>query len=459
MDSRKKNDSPDEGTELNKFHILLVDDEPNILKTLSRILDRKGYSTLQAGNGEEALRLLEDNPCDMVISDLKMPRMDGITLLGRIKEEYNSLPVVLMTGFGTVQTAVETMKLGACEYLLKPCMPDELLTIIERQRELANLRTEVAHLRSEVQHARRFDRIIGKSSAMREVYRLIVAVSRNDCNVVIQGESGTGKELVARAIHNEGKGKKSPFVVINCGALSETLLESQLFGHKKGSFTGAVSDFPGLFRTAEGGTLFLDEITETTTSFQTKLLRAIQEKEFVPVGGVKPLSVDTRILAATNKNLEEQVEEGKFREDLYYRLNVVTIHLPPLRERREDIPLLVQYFNEMYSEIYHIEPKEISPAAMRDLTNYPWRGNVRELQNAIERAFALSENQILKPSNFKAANTRGDEDEEAFLSLDEMEKRHILMAMERSGGKKVLAAKLLGIERKQLYRKLSRYGY
>jgi DNA-binding NtrC family response regulator len=444
--------------------ILLVEDEANMVRTLTKILERKGYSVDAAGTGEEALQRLGEQSYDLVITDLNMPVMDGMQLLREMQARQIHPATIVLTGHGTIQTAVEAMKLGAGDYLIKPCHPDELLLVAARLLEVRALRREVKQLKRELRRFDRFGEIIGTSPAMQAIYRVIDAVSQNKSNVLISGENGTGKELVARTIHNKGPLAVRPFLAINCGALSETLLESQLFGHRKGSFTGAIADHEGVFQAAAGGTLFLDEISEIPLPLQVKFLRAIQEKEVTPLGSTRPVQLDVRIIAATNRDLDDALKEGTFRTDLYYRLNVVPIHLPPLRERREDIPLLVERFIQDFSGVYGVEPKHVTDGARQKIMAYAWPGNIRELQNAIERAFALSSEPEITEQNLPPAVRRlGEPDAmaDAFtepLPFDELERRNILAALHRSGGNKNEAARMLRIDRQRLYRKMEKYG-
>lgn len=443
---------------------LLVEDEANMVRTLTKILERKGYAVDAAATGEEALQKLAGTQYDLLITDLNMPVMDGMQLLRAMKERELTAATIVLTGHGTIQSAVEAMKLGAGDYLIKPCHPDELLMVAERLLEIRRLRREVHYLRQRLGKVDRFGEIIGKSQSMQAVYRTIEAVSQNKSNILLSGENGTGKELVARTIHSKGPLARQPFLAINCGALSETLLESQLFGHRKGAFTSAVEDHEGVFQAAEGGTLFLDEITDIPLPLQVKFLRAIQEKEVTPLGSTRPIQVDVRIIAATNRDIEAAVRDGAFRTDLFYRLNVVPIHLPPLRDRRADIPLLVEHFIHEFSHVYGVEPKRVTAEAMERIVDYGWPGNIRELQNAIERAFALSAEPEITPKDLPPAVVRGGEpvaDAEAVaapLPLAEVEKRNILAALQCSGGNKNEAARLLGIDRQRLYRKIEKYG-
>jgi DNA-binding NtrC family response regulator len=444
--------------------ILLVEDEVNMVRTLAKILERKGYSVDAAATGEEALTHLGRSSYDLVITDLNMPVMDGMQLLRTMKERQLHPATIVLTGHGTIQSAVEAMKLGAGDYLIKPCHPDELLIVAARLLEVRQLRQEVTQLRKQLRRYDRFGEIIGTSPRMQEIYQVIDAVSQNKSNVLLSGENGTGKELVARTIHAKGPLAAKSFLAINCGALSETLLESQLFGHRKGSFTGAIEDREGVFQAADGGTLFLDEISEIPLPLQVKFLRAIQEKEVTPVGATRPIRVDVRIIAATNRDIDEAVRNGSFRTDLFYRLNVVPIHMPPLRERRQDVALLVEHFVQEFSREYGVEPKHVSPEAMQQIIAYDWPGNIRELQNAIERAFALSAEPEITLQNLPPAVLRGSASRPAAASftealrLEDVEKRSIAAALERSGGNKNEAARLLGIDRQRLYRKIEKYG-
>lgn len=435
-----------------------------MVRTLAKILERKGYSVDTAANGELALQRLSEQPADVVITDLNMPVMDGMTLL-RMMHERNLTPTtIVLTGHGTIQSAVDAMKLGAADYLIKPCHPDELLIVVERQLETRQLRREVTQLKQQLRKYDRFGEIVGKSRPMQDIYATIDAVSRNKSNVLLFGENGTGKELVARTIHAKSSLASQPFLAVNCGALAETLLESQLFGHRKGAFTGAVEDHDGVFVAADGGTLFLDEIAEIPLPLQVKFLRAIQEKEVTPLGSTKAVRVDVRIIAATNRNLEMAMAEGSFRSDLYYRLNVVPIHLPPLRERRDDIGPLITHFIAEFSRAYGVEPKRVTPEATQRLLDYRWPGNIRELQNVIERAFALSPapeitERDLPPALFTAGNcTPAIEGLAEPIPFEDLERLNILAALRKSGGNKNQAARLLHIDRQRLYRKLGKYG-
>ncbi|HYD50268.1 MAG TPA: sigma-54 dependent transcriptional regulator, partial [Terriglobales bacterium] len=403
---------------------------------------------------------------DLVITDLNMPGMDGMQLLRSMHERELRPATIVLTGHGTIQSAVEAMRLGAGDYLIKPCDPEELLIVANRLLEMNRLRTQVTQLRRDLSRYDRFGEIVGRSPSMQEIYQVIDAVSQNKSNILITGENGTGKELIARTIHNRGPLASKPFLAINCGALSETLLESQLFGHRKGAFTGAIEDHEGVFQAASGGTLFLDEVGEIPVALQVKFLRAIQEREVTPLGSTKPVPVAVRLIAATNRDLERATAEGMFRSDLFYRLNVVPIHLPPLRQRREDIVPLVEHFIGEFSRLYGVEPRRVTPEAMERLVQYAWPGNIRELQNAIERAFALSADPQIGLSDLPAAISRrpgdalgsGGQAPGEPLPLEEIERRNIAAALKHAGGNKNEAARILGIDRQRLYRKLQKYG-
>ncbi|MBI3357112.1 MAG: sigma-54-dependent Fis family transcriptional regulator, partial [Nitrospirae bacterium] len=414
------------------------------------------------GSGPEALKALGEEDYAVVITDLRMKGMQGLELLTEIKRSYSDINVILMTAFGSVETAVEAMKHGASDYLTKPVKKDELVRVVERVIREAALRREVSRLRKEVHKEYSFHQILGKSKAIQAVFDLIRRVADSPTNVLITGESGTGKELVAKAIHYNSDRKEAPFIPVNCAAIPEQLLESELFGHMRGAFTDAKMDKRGLFEEAQKGTLFLDEISELPLMLQAKILRAIQEKEIRRVGATKPISVDVRIIAATNLNLTEEVKNKRFREDLYYRLNVIELKLPPLRERCEDIPLLVEAFLKKCGDARRKEIKGVSEAALAMLMDYGWPGNVRELENVIERAVTLSHGEKISPDDLPPAvqGARGDrrvldEAAEKSLPLHEIEKEHIKKILEKTGGNKYQAAHALGIDRKTLYRKLA----
>jgi DNA-binding NtrC family response regulator len=442
--------------------VLIVDDDADMRELAYDMLKDRGHQVTMAGSGEEALKRLTEKDYAVVLTDLRMKGMQGLELLTQIKRDHSDINVILMTAFGSVETAVEAMKHGASDYLTKPVKKDELIRVVERVIREAALRREVSRLRREVRKEYSFYQILGKSKSIQAVFDLIRRVADSPTNVLITGESGTGKELVAKAIHYNSDRKDAPFIPVNCAAIPEQLLESELFGHMRGAFTDAKMDKRGLFEEAQKGTLFLDEISELPLMLQAKILRAIQEKEIRRVGATKPISVDVRIIAATNLNLGEEVKSRRFREDLYYRLNVIELKLPPLRERREDIPLLVEAFLRKCGEVRGKEVKGVGEGALAMLMDYAWPGNVRELENVIERAVTLSRGDKISPDDLPAAvqGARGDrrvldEAAERTLPLHELEKEYIKKVLEKTGGNKYQAAHALGIDRKTLYRKLA----
>jgi DNA-binding NtrC family response regulator len=445
--------------------ILLVEDEVNMARTLAKNLERAGHTVSHAANGEAALGVLANESFDVILTDLKMPVLDGMGLLRALHERSIGTAVIVLTGYGTIESAVEAMKLGAADYLIKDARPQEVLLTIERTLKLQALERENARLRTEIG---RFEGgigdLVGTSDTMQAVYRLVDAVSQTKSTVLVSGESGTGKELVARTIHRRSPVAAAPFVAINCAGLSETLLDSQLFGHRRGAFTGAVADHDGVFRAAAGGTLLLDEVAEIPMSLQAKFLRAIQEREVTPLGSTRPIAVDVRLIAAANRDMDAEVRAGRFRADLFYRLNVVHIEVPPLRARRGDIPLLVEHFLGLYSERYRVAPKRMAPDALARVTNYDWPGNVRELQNAIERAFALSASDVITEAELppivagRATRFPTERSDGSLPTLAEAEARLVAAALAESAGNKNEAARRLGIDRQRLYRKISKYG-
>jgi DNA-binding NtrC family response regulator len=444
--------------------ILLVEDETNMARTLAKNLERAGYAVVHAPHGEAALAVLAEDAIDVVLTDLRMPVLDGMGLLRAIHDRGIATTVIVLTGYGTIESAVEAMKLGAADYLIKDARPQEVLLTIERALRVDALQRENARLRTEIGRLQSVGELVGASDAMQVVYRLIDAVSQNRTTILLTGESGTGKELVARTIHSRGPLADAPFIALNCAGLSETLLDSQLFGHRRGSFTGAVGDHDGVFRAASGGTLLLDEVAEIPLSLQAKFLRAIQEREVTPLGSTRAVPVDVRLIAATNRDMDAEVRAGRFRADLFYRLNVVHIEVPPLRARRDDIPLLVDHFLVQYSRRYRVAPKRITPDALARLAAYDWPGNVRELQNAIERAFALSagdaitEAELPPPTTGQARRFPVERADGGLPTLAEAEARLIAAALTESHGNKNEAARRLGIDRQRLYRKIAKYG-
>jgi DNA-binding NtrC family response regulator len=442
--------------------ILVVDDEPNMQGLFKKVLGKEGYDVVTVFSGEEAVKKLETEWFDLLISDLKMPGMNGLDLLKKVKHLTPTLPCIMLTAHGTIDSAVAAMKEGANDYLTKPVNIDEIKLVVRKVLENYRLVREVEHLRGKMGLESGSRTIIGRSKPMKDLYRLLERVANSHTTILIYGESGTGKELVARSIHQQSPRRDRPFVTIDCGTLPETLLESELFGHVRGSFTGAVGNKKGLFEEAHGGTLLLDEIGDTTPAFQSKLLRVLQESEIRPVGGNKTIKVDVRVIAATNKDLKKSVEEKTFREDLYYRLAVVPVVIPPLRHRREDIPLLIDHFLKKNCERDHLERKRISPKAMRLLAEAPWPGNVRELENVIERAILLSPGPEITPEALfidPANEESRDPLHQVIRTTTEIvEKEKIAEATQRAQGNRSRAAKLLGISRATLYNKLKRYN-
>ena len=441
--------------------ILIVEDEELMRELLSKILEGENYRIFQAASGEEALKLLQDQAIDLVLTDLRMKGMNGLELLTEVRALDAEIVVIVMTAYASVETAVEAMRKGAYDYITKPFINDEIRVMLRRALNQRHLSRENRHLKRELRERYRFENIVGNSEAMEKVYRLIEKVSAISSNVLVFGETGTGKELVARAIHYNSERAERPFVAVNCGALTESLLESELFGHVKGAFTGAIANREGFFRKADKGTLFLDELSEISLGLQVKLLRAIQEREVIPVGGREPLKFDVRLIAATNKNLEDEVKKGTFREDLFYRVNVITIPLPPLRERQEDIPLLVNHFLQKYAPRLGKPSVKIAREAMQVLVNYDWPGNVRELENMVERTVALCEGDTIETTDLPEKLTRvriaiRDLDEYE-RTLDALEEEHIKKVLQKVSGDKVKAAQILGINLSTLYRKLARY--
>jgi two-component system response regulator PilR (NtrC family) len=435
-------------------HVLIVDDEPSLVDFLAVLCASEGLEVATALSVAEARERLAETPPDLVLCDMMMPDGNGLDLLREIKQSGASASVVLMTAYTSTKSAIEAMKLGAYDYVPKPFDVDELKVVIQRALEKSRLFEENVWLRKELEQRYGFGNIIGRSARMQAIFSLIERVARTTSTVMIQGESGTGKELIARAIHFSSPRAGQRFLSINCGAMPEPLLESELFGHERGAFTGAVKEKKGLFHEADHGTLFLDEISEMSLTMQVKLLRALQDKVVRRVGGTTEETVDVRIIAATNQNLEEMIAAGEFREDLYYRINVIPIQLPPLRERREDIPLLVSYFLQKYSEQMHLPAKRISAEAMRTLEGYTWPGNVRELENLIERALALSTSTALTAADLPAYLLAPKSSAEPGLALPvegidleaylERQRAELMrQALERAGGVQTQAAELL----------------
>lgn len=452
-----------------EIRILVVDDELSMREFLAILLEREGYDVSVAGSAEEALRMMESALFDLVLSDVNMPGLSGIELLGRIKEKSPETAVLMLTAFSAAEQAVEAMKLGAYDYICKPFKNEEIKQLVKNALEKQGLKRENILLKKDASERDSFCGIIGKSQSMRELFDMIQKVAPSQSSVLILGESGTGKEMAARSIHTCSSRKSKPFVAVNCGAIPENLIESELFGHKKGSFTGAVSDRAGLFEQAEGGTLLLDEIGELPLLMQTKLLRVLQEREFKRVGDSLTHKADVRIISASNRDLESQVKEGTFREDLYYRLNVVQLVMPPLRERIEDIPLLVEYFCRKYQASGQSRPAAVTPGALKALMNHPFPGNIRELENCIERSLILdptliSEDSLpqqLLTSRRPCLTTDCDIPEGGMLLeplLEELEKKYLLKALEKTGGAKKKAGELLGMSFRSFRYRLAKFG-
>ncbi len=445
--------------------ILIVDDEDGMRRLLSRVLTREGYDTSAVGSGAEALRLVSSERFDLVVTDIKMPEMDGLQLLAELKEYVPSLPIIVITAYGTIENAVQALRSGAYDYIAKPFENDEIKLTVAKAFERERLLAENRYLHAELEGRYDFSGIIGGSLAMQQVYEMSSSVAVSNANVLITGESGTGKELLARSIHYSSLRKEKPFVVLNCAAISEGVLESELFGHEKGAFSGALDTRKGRFERADQGTLFIDEVAEMSMAAQVKLLRVIQEHEFERVGGNKTISVDVRIVAATNKKLEDQVKDGKFREDLYYRLNVVNINVPPLRSRREDVEPLSRFFLEKYTAETGKKISDLSPRALSCLLAHDWPGNVRELQNAIERAVVLSKGSVLTPRDFPQGMQGDDQiclqvpEKGGSLTviLEDLERQLIIQTLQREDGSQTRAAETLGIKRTTLRYKMEKY--
>lgn len=450
--------------------ILIVDDEQNVRMLLSRVLKKHGYEVLTAGDGAEGLDVMHHSNIDIIISDIRMPNMDGIEFLHKVREFDRSVGFILITAFATTETAIDALRSGAQDYVTKPFDIDELVSVVKKLE--ASLYSEESQdtLDSMVVNPK----AVSKSPKMQEVYELAKKVALADATVLITGESGTGKEVISTQIHEWSNRADKPMIKVNCGAIPDNLLESELFGYEKGAFTGAATSKPGRFEIADGGTLFLDEIGDISPALQVKLLRVLQEKTFERLGGVSSITVDVRVIAATNKNLKEEVEKGNFREDLYYRLNVVPIHIPPLRERKEDIKYLVDYFLRHSAAISGgIAPKKISTAAMERLINYSWPGNIRELENIIERCIVITSDDVIEasclPSDIiyagssaavDSAGAQSDNSSNTMLTdtIDSKEREVIIRVLEENGGNKTKSALALGISRRSLHRKIQKYG-
>jgi DNA-binding NtrC family response regulator len=439
-------------------NILIVDDEEIVRESLREWLLDDGYKADTAEDGFSALRMLKEKTYDIAIIDLKMPKMDGLELMERMKEVSPETKVIMITAYATVHTAVQAIKMGAYDYLVKPCNPEEISIIIRRLIESQALVKEVSYLRRRLQESYRFHDLVSKSHKMQKVFEFARTVAKSNSNILILGESGTGKELLARAIHSESLRAEGPFIPVSCVALPETLLESELFGHEKGAFTDAIAQKKGKFELADKGTIFLDEIGDISPKVQLSLLRVIQEKEIVRVGGERPIKLDVRIICATNRDLRKLVQEGKFREDLYYRLNVISIEIPPLRERKEDIPVLANHFVEKFNAELNKSVQKISEEAMKLLMKYSWPGNVRELENAIERAMVVCRDNIIRAQDLHLPE---DSSDLLFLpdkTLRTVEREHILRILKENEWNIQRSAEILGIDRATLYNKIKKYN-
>lgn len=448
-----------------KIRLLVVDDEQSIRKLCMTIGNTLGYLCTEAESAEAALAKLDAEAPDLILTDLKLPALSGVELLKQAKLVLPRAEVAIMTGHGSIESAVDAMKLGAYDYIEKPFRVEKMRLLLQRMAEKVRLVTENEFLRDRVDTETNLDGIVGSSANIQDVLRMVSRLKDTRTPVLISGESGTGKELVARAIHFRGALAQTPFVAVDCGSLVPTLMESELFGYEKGAFTGAIKSKSGLFQSANGGTIFLDEIGELPLEMQAKLLRVLQEKEIRPVGSNDKVSVDVRVIAATNRDLEAAYRAGTFRKDLYFRLNVVTVHLPALRDRRSDIPMLVHHFLDRYAPGSHLQ---VTTAAMKSLLNYEWPGNIRELENCIARAITLGDRQVIDVNDLpptirseqgeSSSATSQDSASLSTTALAEMERMTILRVFEQANGDKALAGRMLGISRATLYRKLKRYN-
>jgi two-component system, NtrC family, response regulator AtoC len=451
--------------------ILVADDDASIRSLLKQLLSDEGYSVVEATTGTEVVEKVKDTNPDLVIMDVRMPELDGIEALSKLKASSPKTSVLIMTAFGSSNNAIRAMELGAFDYITKPFELDKISHTVKRVIEYRDLTSEVQVLRDEISSLVQTERIVGNSPAMQEVYKTVGKVAKADATVLITGESGTGKELVAEALHYNSNRRSGPIVKVSCAALPETLLEAELFGHEKGSFTGAMTQRRGRFEMADKGSIFLDEIGEMSLATQTKLLRVLQERKIERVGSSIPIKVDIRVICATNKELQKQVEQQKFRDDLYYRLNVINIHMPALRERKEDIPALVEHFLAKHRYSASAQPASISEEALKRLMEYDWPGNVRELENVVERAVVLSRGQIITSRELPFGDHEADHDgeggesdevsaEKSFFkkSVSQFEKDLIMKALRDAAGNRSKAAEMLGIYRRLLYAKIKEYG-
>lgn len=438
--------------------IMVVDDEKIVRESLSVWLRKFGYEVVPVEGGQEALDILDREEWNILLVDLKMPRVDGIEVLRKAIEVKPGIPVIIFTAYATVETAVEAMKVGACDYLIKPIDPDMLTLKVKRIIETQNLANENIMLRDKIDAIYQFDEIIGNSKSVQKVLETVGSVAASDAAVLITGESGTGKELIAQAIHRNSDRRYKPFVAVSIGALPDTMVESELFGHEKGSFTGASHAHMGRFELADGGTLFLDEVGDMSPKVQVDLLRILEEKACYRLGGNRKIHTDVRVIAATNKILEKSIKEGSFREDLYYRLNVVGIHLPPLREREDDVLLLAEYFLKKFCMKMNRKKEGFAPKVLEIFSKYKWPGNIRELENAIERAVVVGKGPLVQLEDMPFGGGQKVLEEKAAISLREVEKKHILQVLDEAGWNVTRSARLLEIDRATLYNKIKDYG-
>lgn len=445
--------------------ILLVDDEPGLSALLEEVVREEGFRARKVQSAMEAMAALEEEAFQLIITDLRMPEMDGLELLRRIRERDPQIGVIVMTAFASLETAVEALRLGALDYITKPLHVQEIKVVLRKASESLELKRENRRLKAKLSSDAEEPKIIGSSQESVSLLELVRRVAPSDSTILITGESGTGKELIAQVLHYYSDRSRGEFVTVNCAALPDTLLESELFGHRRGSFTGAVRDKDGLFKVASGGTLFLDEIGDMSPALQVKLLRALQEREVLPIGATKPVKIDVRVIAATNADLDRKQQTGEFRPDLYYRLSVIPIHIRPLRERIGDISDLAGYFLERSCRKLNVASRRFAPEAMQRLLQYPWPGNVRELENAIERMVILSDHDVIEVHHLPerlggtTAQPSGTQNRlPATRTLDDMERMYLLQVLEESGWQKKRASEVLGIDPSTIYRKLQRYG-
>ena len=440
----------------NKMNIMIVDDEKIVRESLFHWFTKLGHTVEKASSGFEALEKLERNSFDLLFVDIRMPEMNGIELLEKVKTEYPETIVIIITAYGSIESAVKAMQMGASDYLLKPFKPDFLSLVTEKVAQQVKLSTEFNYLKGRLDKISRFDNIIGQSPAMEKIFELIPEVAQSNSSVLLTGETGTGKELVAKAIHAKSPRSHFPFIPINCGAIPDSLLESELFGHQKGAFTGATHSRKGFLEIVGGGTLFLDEIGDVSAKMQIDLLRVLEEKKITRIGNCNPVAVDFRLISATRRDLEQEIAAGDFREDFFYRINVITIHIPPLRERKEDIPLLIAHFLEKYSHETTKRVDHVSRDTIDCLTAYEWPGNVRELENAIERAVVLSKSRTLDTRDFGFLQSKPGVPSKT-MSLRDMEKHYIQRILKECGWNVTRAAKMLSINRVTLHKKIKRF--